>query len=358
MNKKYTAQTFSTKIVNQIYSVHESSLATSDEEPPPLWWSDQAFSPASKLNFFNYIRSLKIEVISDISQIYKLWQEFSHYESLFDTWEFRYSFYQGYDYKPYFLVIKDKDSVQAVLPLWYDPEKKKYVWFGSSWHEDNKFFVSHPIFIPLLLAAAPYQLDLFLIDKQVPRWIVDIMRFDLDDPKFILDLTKYHSVDQVLAQLTKKHRYNLRRDKRKFDQLQTKIKVNQLNDFNLMIDLIKKRFNKRGEDCDWNDIRRVNTFKHVLRFGQQEKYFSNRMISLLINNEIVAVDFNVIYKDCYYVLSGGSKLDQYPGVGNYMNMIDVQDAIDLGMKKIDFLENDYNWKAKWLEPVVSYKFCK
>jgi len=41
-----------------------------------------------------------------------------------------------------------------------------------------------------------------------------------------------------------------------------------------------------------------------------------------------------------------------------MNLFEIDDAISLGMKKIDFLQNNYQWKNRWFQPVPLYKFRK
>ena len=51
-------------------------------------------------------------------------------------------------------------------------------------------------------------------------------------------------------------------------------------------------------------------------------------------------------------------ISQFPGIGTYINLFQIQDAINLGCKKIDFLEGDYNWKSKFLTPVPLYCFRK
>ena len=57
-------------------------------------------------NFFRLIKQLHIQVIDNINDCYQLWEEFSPYESLFDTWEFRYVFWEKYQYKPHFIFFK------------------------------------------------------------------------------------------------------------------------------------------------------------------------------------------------------------------------------------------------------------
>jgi len=50
-------------------------------------------------------------------------------KNLFDTWEFRYAFYKGYEFKPYFLLLKNENENLSLLPLWFDKDEKNM--FGS-----------------------------------------------------------------------------------------------------------------------------------------------------------------------------------------------------------------------------------
>jgi len=70
-----------------------------------------------------------VEIVSDIERCKTLWQEFSPQKNLFDTWEFRYAFYKGYEFKPYFLLLKNENENLSLLPLWFDKDEKNM--FGS-----------------------------------------------------------------------------------------------------------------------------------------------------------------------------------------------------------------------------------
>ena len=44
---------------------------------------------------FSLIKSLRLEVVSEIDQAQVLWQEFSSFQTLFDTFEFRLAFFKA-----------------------------------------------------------------------------------------------------------------------------------------------------------------------------------------------------------------------------------------------------------------------
>ncbi|MBD3208213.1 MAG: hypothetical protein GF370_02035 [Candidatus Nealsonbacteria bacterium] len=60
---------------------------------------------------------LQIEVIRDIAECQRLWEEFSPKDTLFECWEFRLAFYNAYKFEPYFILLK-KYSENLALLLW------------------------------------------------------------------------------------------------------------------------------------------------------------------------------------------------------------------------------------------------
>lgn len=304
------------------------------------------------------LKSLRIQVVSNIEQAHSLWQEFSPNTCLFDSWDFRYAFYLGYRHQPYFMVLKTVSENMALLPLWYESDKQKYFWFGSWWQEENKFFTKDPLFIPLMLAVCPLPVLLNAISPDLPDWITKVIKFTPDDPKYILRLNAINSLDDYLNTLKKKKRYNFKADRKRIEALSPQIIINRFSDFDNLIKLSKERFAQKGEDTDWDDSRRIKTFKQVIKLGSKNNQYQSRMVTVKIGNQIAAVDLIAIYNGCYYPLKCGYKVKNFSGIGNFMNLFEIQDALDLGMKKIDFLEIGYGWKDKWFESVPLFQYEK
>jgi len=301
------------------------------------------------------ISQLKLEIVSDIGQAKNLWREFSTNQSLFDTWEFRYAFWLGYKHTPHFMVLKTDMENWGILPLWFEADKQKYFWFGSWWHEDNKFMVKDKRLIPFLMAAAPTPLLLNAIDNSLDVWLHKLFKFLPDDPKFVLRLKGMTGSEDFLKTLNKKRRYNLKRDRRLINELNPKIYINRFEDFDKMVSLSTRRFAEKNDEADWVDKRRVETFRQIIRLSSKKSY-QVRMISIEIEGEIAAADLMTIHKGIYYPLKCGNDIKRFPGIGNYMNLLEIDDAIELKMQKMDFLEINYGWKDKWFEevPLLQY----
>ena len=320
-----------------------------------FYFAEQNKVLESKTKGFYFAKQNKVEIISDIETCYSLWQEFSPKETLFDTWEFRYAFYLGYKYKPYFILLKRNNEVLGILPLWHDLTRKKYFWFGSDWQEENKFFVKDKIFLPLLLNLAPSPLFLNAIDSKIPL-LSSKFKFLWDDSKYILELKNFKSSEDFLMSLKKNRRRDLRKDRNRILKQNPKIVFNRFSDFKKLVNLAKKRFAQKGESVDWKDKRRVETFSQVINLKGLS--YELRMLSVYIGRKIAGVDLIALYGNTYYALKCGYDVKNFPGIGNFINLIEIDDALKLNLGKIDFLQNNYQWKSRWFQEVPLLKYEK
>jgi CelD/BcsL family acetyltransferase involved in cellulose biosynthesis len=304
----------------------------------------------------------KIVVVSDIKECEKLWREFSPNLTLFDTWEFRLAFYEAYKYKPYFLVLKKNGENLALLPLWfednnfYNKNLKRYTWFGSDWQEENKFFAKEINYIPILLSLAPSPLYLNAIPREEVEKLNNKLKFEEEEAKYVLDLKGFKNHEDYLMTLKKNTRRNLRKDRNRILKQKPEIVIDNFSDIDVLIELAKKRFREKGESVDWDDPRRVETFKNVIKFSG--KSYKVRMIKVKIDGKDAGVDLICIFNKTYFAVKCGYNISEFSGIGNFINLYEIDDAIKLGMEKIDFLQNNYQWKNKYFFPVPLYKFEK
>ncbi|KPJ57353.1 hypothetical protein AMJ49_02045 [Parcubacteria bacterium DG_74_2] len=304
----------------------------------------------------SFFLKTEIKIISDINQCFELWQEFSPKNNLFDTWEFRFAFYEGYKYKPYFLLLKNEKENLALLPLWYDFNKKRYFWFGSYWQEEVSFFAKESDFILTLLSAAPSPLLLNAICEDSIKSLKDEINFEEDDPKYILNLKGFKNHEDYLMTLRKNTRHDLRKDRRKIEKQNPEIIFNNFSDFERMVNLAKKRFQEKGEESDWEDPKRIEAFKQVIKLSGRS--YKVRMITVKIDGRTAGVDLICLFNNSYFTVKCGYDVKNFPGIGNFINLFEIDDAIRLGMKRIDFLQNNYEWKERYFQGVSLFKYEK
>jgi len=309
--------------------------------------------PLPKLGSF----FLELEVVSDINKCFSLWQELSPQKTLFDTWEFRYAFYLGYRFQPHFLLLKSPYENLALLPLWFDKDEKKYVWFGSAWQEEVRFFSKEPKYIPLLLSLAPSPLLLNAISQESVNLVGDRVKFEPDESKYILNLENITSHEDYLMTIKKNTRHNLRKDFRRIERQNPQIIINRFSDLDNLIALAKTRFSQKGKEADWEDPRRIETFRQVIKLDS--KSYQIRMITVKIGEKIAGVDLICLLNNTYFTVKCGYNVAEFPGIGNFINLLEIDDAISLGgMKKIDFLQNNYQWKSRLFEAIPLFQYGK
>jgi CelD/BcsL family acetyltransferase involved in cellulose biosynthesis len=155
-----------------------------------------------------------------------------------------------------------------------------------------------------------------------------------------------------MAKLSRKKRYNLRRDQRLILARGPNTVINRFEDLERLFELSIKRFSKR-DGSPFQDEARKKTFREIINLACK---YEVRMVSIEIENEIVGVDLIAIYKGTHYCLQGAYDLEKYPGLGNYANLLIIEDAINLGAKAVDFLEEADGWKDDWFEPLPCFQF--
>ncbi len=294
------------------------------------------------------LKSLTVRVVTDIDEAESLWKSFTPNESFFDRWEFRYAFWYAHRYPVHFITLNSGSETVAVLPLWLNTDCDWYTWFGSNWQEDNTFFVADPIFIPLLLAAAPKPIELCCILPSATKPVSKLVSLTPDYPKYVLDLGDSENFTQFISRYAKKRRYNFRRDVNKIEALKPKIIFNDYTHFDDLINLITRRKKSIGEEeIYWSDKRKVETFKYFIQRYKNNESFSIRMASALVGGKVAATDLIVTHKGVYTALVGGNDLQNFSGIGTYMNYLNIIDAINLGIRTIDFLQDDFGWKGHW-----------
>lgn len=305
------------------------------------------------------IQNIEIEIVSDIKKCKILWKHFSPDMSLFDSWDFRKAFYNSYKYEPHFLLVKSNGELKALLPLWYDNqnwwgEENHYCWFGSNWCENNTFFAKDENFIPFLLYLAPKPLHLSAITINEIEKTNKMFQLEQDESKYVLDIENKQTLEDYLSTLKKKLRYNLKRDMRKIELLNPTLVFDKFDDLETMFNLNVKRFSATEYGSDVSDKRRRNVFYEII--NNSGRSYTSKIISVYIKQQLVAVDLICIKGDTYYALKGASSCRKYSGLGNFMNLFEIEDAIKMKLKAIDFLQEDCGWKHKWFEEVKLYKY--
>ncbi|PJC76310.1 hypothetical protein CO010_02905 [Candidatus Shapirobacteria bacterium CG_4_8_14_3_um_filter_39_11] len=338
----------------------ETDLINEENQPPGL---DYLYS-----SFFNYqtIQPIKkggnlwqltqqnftVRVETGMETCRQLFEQFSPKKTLFEIWGFRYAFYLGYHCQPVFLIFERGDQPLGLLPLWYESDKDELRWFGSWWQEGNTFWFNDKSLIPLVFSL--FRQKILLNALHLSQSLARKCQLMADDPKYLLSLEEYPTMESFMQKFNGKKRYNLRRDQRIILSHNPQTVINRYKDLEALFKLSIKRFAKIDEDGSAFLVReRKETFRQIVK---QANEYEIRTVTTEINGKTVGVDLVALYKGVYYALNGAYDIKHYPGLGNYTNFVLIQDAIDLGMKAVDFLEVSYGWKEDWFKPIPLFQF--
>ena len=79
-----------------------------------------------------------------------------------------------------------------------------------------------------------------------------------------------------------------------------------------------------------------------------------RITTLLIGDEVAAVDIGAVWNGCYTVLAGGTNPD-FPGAAKIINFQHLEWACRQKIALVDFLCGDFGWKSRFhLQPRPLY----
>jgi len=284
---------------------------------------------------------MNVKFVEERGECKKLWEEFSPHLSIFDEWDFRFSFLNFFEYKLHFVLLEDDNQNVGLLPLWYISEQNKYFWFGDigdgfNWQEENSFWVKDKKYLKFLMESCPKSTVLNSLKENACDFLIGDERLSRSNPKQLLIMDEIHSVDDFLMTVDKKLRQNLRRDKKRVEDLNPEIVFDHFEDFEALMKFNSDKF----LDSPFKDNRMVKTFNHVIENGKSGAKYKSRMISVKVNGEIVGVDLNFICGDIYYTMLCGNDTEKCPGIGHFLTMLDMQDALSMGVKLIDFAESD------------------
>lgn len=281
---------------------------------------------------------MKFRVETNLNQCQKLWEEFSPRLHLFDLWEYRYCFYQGYGYQSYFIIGLNSGTPTGILPLWFEKKENFYTFFGGTFPEPNTFFTKDKSKIGDFIGQCPKHTALYYIKESES----DYYRFQESEPKFYLEMRKYNNdINQFISSFSRKHRKNLKYDLKQLEKRGCSFRYNYLKDFGRMVTLNQKRF-KKGSD--FNELEMATSIKELMQTAYRQGKLN--MISLMINGRVEAVEMAIIHNGCYYVLCGGRNLE-IENIGKAMIIEHINSALNKRIFKLDFLSSESGWKRLW-----------
>ncbi len=309
------------------------------------------------------IPRLTLKVYTDMEKCFSLWEAFSPKETLFDEWDVRYSFYQGFKYKPHFYTIYEGRKALGILPLWFNELEKSFEFFGGWWIEGTSFFVTDEHLVDFFMAILPTPVKLWSLRKDQPfdRMKVFGKVQTEDDMNYFKNIDGLSSIDSLMKEYKKKDRHNINADYQRMRSYGVRLEVvdknkqAQLQVLEKMFDMNKKRFINTPDKSTFEQEGYRTAFRQLVKnVGSYDvKFFVAK-----IQKHIAAIDMVITHNDTYYQFQGVNDIKRFNGIGNYMVYVELKDAIDNGYKMVDCLQEDHSWKHRYFDKVDRFCFTK
>lgn len=297
-----------------------------------------------------------ISCITDLEGAKKCWEKISYNERITDNWDFRYFFYKYQNFALYFYTVELSEKpgeIVGLLPLQLDPVHG-LEFFAEEVSNYNRPFVK-PGFeyvIPDLYKIIDQKAQLFYIagaddfTKNLP----------ICEYEYSLDLKILKSFDDFLmTNLISKRRRNLSKELLNIEKLnlESNIKNNQEEGWSeYMRILFKFNINTHKEESYLNSLDEQKYYFELLKLPYQW-----RLAVVEIDKEIQAISLSALYNNIWYYLLTGVNFKVYPGLGKYLQKINIEQAINEKAESFNAGQGDCNWKKLWhLDELPLYEF--
>lgn len=294
-----------------------------------------------------------VRYITDLDECRGLWQGLMPRDNLTDLWAVRASFHDAFKRSPLFLVHETDGRPDGLLPLSYVAEHGCYAYFpGETWHgltwlEQNRLVAANRDVVMRLIDAVPAECDLRYLNAESSL----AGQAETDEIGYLFHPEECdRSLDNHLAKLPAKRRSQYKKTFQSFIEHGYELRINHKPDLGWMISMNLAMFE---EQSYFRDRRFRAGFRRMAQWLGASGLI--RVVTVLIDGQIAAIDCGAIYNGTYTVLAGGVNR-QFPGVAKLINLLHLSYACDQDIREVDFLCGDFGWKDKLhLKPRPLYR---
>lgn len=292
---------------------------------------------------------ITFRVITDIIEAQKIWELLSPKKSLYDDWNFRYTFYKYYKPEILFQVGYVDEKPIGLLPLQHEAGITTLDFFGGDYMEDNRVFIlpGYEEYLPEFYHSLTEKVRLDFITgedeftKQLP----------FSDYKYILPLHDFTSSDEYIQKYfqgeTKK---KLIKRLKKVAEHQIEILSNQWDDIELLFEFNIQKF--QDHSMFLRPFR-----KEIFRDFISATSFQTRLITFVVDGVKQAVSMSIMYNGIYASMNTGVHPEAVKDLSSYIHVKKIDDALQLNMKVFDAFVRNYGWKENWkFVKIPQYKF--
>ena len=281
-------------------------------------------------------------VLTDVDECRRTWQRAFPADRITDLWDVRDCFHQHFGNRPHFLVSETADGVTDLLPLCWIEEFGYYgyfpgeTWQGKTWLEQNRIIATEEGVVDDLLgrSTAARHLRYLLPMENAPdgRPAIDETGYLFRPPPYDFDVENY------FQEFSRRSAKRLRREIAALEDRGLRYRLDDASDFDILVRFSLERF---GSLSYFDDPRFRGSFRSLLHFLREREWL--RLTTVIIGDEIAAVDMGCLYRGVYTLLAGGTNRD-FPGVAKVINLHHIRRACRERLQSVDFLCGDFSWK--------------
>jgi len=262
-----------------------------------------------------------------------------------DLWEVRECFQNHYRRPLHFIVAENSGHISGLLPLSRIEETRSYgffpgeVWHGKTWLEQNRIFAEDNQTFEAMLGFLKRGHSRFHLRYILPSESAPISRERVDEIGYLFNPPEFdYDMDNYFQLFSHKSAKRIRREIEAFEARRLSVRLDESDDFELMVGLNLDRF---GEASYFSDAQFTAGFRDLAGYLKEQGWL--RFTTVLIDDEPAAVDMGCIYNGIYTLVAGGTN-GNFPGIAKYINLYHMKRACSEKMDGVDFLCGDFSWK--------------
>ncbi len=289
---------------------------------------------------------MKTVIYENSMDCHRVWEELWPVKGLFDLWQVRACFHEAYQRPLRFHVIEQNKKPVGLLALCWDEETGTWVqfpgetWDHKTWLEQNRLIAKSPEVLTRLLESVHERLHLRYLEWDPLLGFMNLAQIDEVGYLFYPGLLDF-SIENYWLSFPGKSRKKRKTELNKLQSKQVTFRFNQKKDLDHLFQLNLESF---GDYSYFKDPKFFRSFENLTFL--LDKLGILRIITVLIDNQIAAVDMGAMWKNSCTVLAGGTD-PRFPGVAKLINLHHLDWACSQRLDSVDFLCGDFNWKERF-----------
>jgi len=276
----------------------------------------------------------------------ELWRLLGPACNLFDPWDIRMCFHEGFGRRPTFIVAEEGGQVVGLLPLSWIEELDCYAffpgetWHGKTWLERNRFLCRDSEVLHRMIEFLDGPVLMRYIQEQEIPPGADYVRED--EIGYLFHTARYrYSFAEYRASIPRKRFKGIERDVARLRSRDVAFRLDMSDDVNVLLRMNLEAF---GAESYFYDPRFADSFDRFVCYLRGQGML--RITTVLIDGQVAAVDTGCVFKNKYTVFAGGVSPD-FPGAAKLINLHHLERSCNERFEWTDFLCGDFNWKQRF-----------